>query len=114
MASWGFLWGSAGKECACNVGHLGSIPGLGRSPREGKGYPLLRIPWTVQATVLQRISTSELLPLSLFGNSSISNDEYGKQSFDRAPESLSNYTEDELRKIMHISMLVMLLQTLWL
>ena len=25
---------------ACNVGDLGSIPGLGRSPEEGKGYPL--------------------------------------------------------------------------
>ena len=35
------LWcGSAGKESTCNVGDLGSIPGLGRSPREGKGYPL--------------------------------------------------------------------------
>ena len=34
----GFPYGSAGKESACNVGHLGSIPGLGRSPREGKGY----------------------------------------------------------------------------
>ena len=31
---------SAGKEFACNVGDLGSIPGLGRSPGEGKGYPL--------------------------------------------------------------------------
>ena len=28
------------KESACNVGDLGSIPGLGRSPGEGKGYPL--------------------------------------------------------------------------
>ena len=32
--------GSAGKESACNVGHLGSILGSGRSPGEGKGYPL--------------------------------------------------------------------------
>ena len=32
--------GSAGKESACNVGDLGSIPGLGRSPREGKDYPI--------------------------------------------------------------------------
>ena len=31
---------SAGKESACNAGDLGSIPGLGRSPGEGKGYPL--------------------------------------------------------------------------
>ena len=30
---------TAGKESACNVGDVGSIPGLGRSPGEGKGYP---------------------------------------------------------------------------
>ena len=36
----GFHCGSAGKESACNVGDLGSIPGLGRSPGEGKSYPL--------------------------------------------------------------------------
>ena len=35
----GFLCGSAGKESACSVGALGSIPGLGRSPEKGKGYP---------------------------------------------------------------------------
>ena len=35
-----FPWGSAGKESACNAGDLGSIPGSGRSPGEGKGYPL--------------------------------------------------------------------------
>ena len=32
--------GSDGKESACNVGDLGSIPGSGRFPREGNGYPL--------------------------------------------------------------------------
>ena len=36
----GFPGGSAGEESACSVGDLGSIPGLGRSPGEGKGYPL--------------------------------------------------------------------------
>ena len=36
---WGFPGGSAGKESALNVGDLGSIPGLGRSPGEGNGYP---------------------------------------------------------------------------
>ena len=36
----GLPCGSAGKESACNVGDLGLIPGLGRSPGEGKGYPL--------------------------------------------------------------------------
>ena len=34
-----FPCGSAGKESACNVGDLGSILGLGKSPGEGKGYP---------------------------------------------------------------------------
>ena len=32
--------GSAGKESTCNAGDLVSIPGLGRSPGEGKSYPL--------------------------------------------------------------------------
>ena len=36
----GFPCGLAGKESSCNVGDLGSIPGLGKSPGEGKGYPL--------------------------------------------------------------------------
>ena len=35
----GFPCGSAGKESTCNVGDLGSITGLERSPGEGKGYP---------------------------------------------------------------------------
>ena len=37
---WGVPDGSAGKESACNAGDLGSIPGLGRTPGEGNGYPL--------------------------------------------------------------------------
>ena len=36
----GFPCGSAGKESTCNAGNLGSIPGLGGSPGEGKGHPL--------------------------------------------------------------------------
>ena len=35
----GFPCGSASQESACNAGDLGSIPGLGRSTGEGKGYP---------------------------------------------------------------------------
>ena len=35
-----FPGGSAGKESTCKAGDLGSIPGLGRSPGEGKGNPL--------------------------------------------------------------------------
>ena len=36
----GFPCGSAGKQSSCNVEDLGSICGLGRSPGEGKDYPL--------------------------------------------------------------------------
>ena len=66
----GLSCGSAGKECACNVGDRGSITGLGRFPGEGKGYPPpvfwpeefhgLYIPWgckesdmTEQSSLLQ-------------------------------------------------------------
>ena len=35
-----YICGLAGKEAACNAGDLASIAGLGRSPGEGKGYPL--------------------------------------------------------------------------
>ena len=40
----GFPGSSVGKEFACNAGDPSSIPGLGRSPREGKGY-LLQYSW---------------------------------------------------------------------
>ena len=45
---WGFSGGSNSNESAHNAGDLGSIPGLGRSPRGGNGYSLqyscLKIP----------------------------------------------------------------------
>ena len=40
IALWGLHCVSDGKESACNVGNLDSIPRLGRFPREGNGYPL--------------------------------------------------------------------------
>ena len=55
----GFPCGSAGKESAYNAGDLGSIPGLGRSPGEGKGYPLqdscLKNSMAIQSMELQRV-----------------------------------------------------------
>jgi len=36
----GFTGGSDSKESTCNVGDLGSVPGLGRSPGGGHGNPL--------------------------------------------------------------------------
>ena len=60
----GFLHGSGGKESACNVGDMGSIPRSGRSPGEGHGNPLQysclenpmdRGAWWVQSMGLQRV-----------------------------------------------------------
>ena len=54
--SWASLGGSAGKESACNVGDLGSIPGLEKSPGEGKAAHssilAWRIPWSKSGTRL--------------------------------------------------------------
>ena len=47
----GFPRSSAGKNSACNVGDLGSIPGLGRSPGEGKGYHSIILDWRISWTV---------------------------------------------------------------
>jgi len=38
--TWGFPYGSAGKESVCSTGDPGSIPGLGRSPGDGNDNPL--------------------------------------------------------------------------
>ena len=40
MMYMGFPGSSDGKDSACNAGDLGSIPGSGRSPREGNRNPL--------------------------------------------------------------------------
>ena len=65
----GFPGGSAGKESACNAGDLGSIPGLGRSPGEEKGYPnpwVGKIPWR-----RERLPTSVSWPGEFHGYSSL-------------------------------------------
>ena len=53
----GFPGGSAGEESACNAGDLGSIPRLGRSPGEGKGYPL-QYSWASLAAQLVKNPTA--------------------------------------------------------
>ena len=67
----GFPGGSAREESACNVGDLGSVPGLERPPGEGKAYPLqdsglekfheLCSPWG-----RKELDKTEWLSLSLF------------------------------------------------
>ena len=56
---WGFPGGSAGKEPAYSVGYLGSIPRLGRSLEEGKGYPLQYFgPETIQGVLYYNMISS--------------------------------------------------------
>ena len=45
--SWASLVAQMAKESTCNVGDLGLIPGLGRSPREGNSILAWSIPWIV-------------------------------------------------------------------
>ena len=62
----GFPGGSDSKESACNAGDRGLIPGLGRSPGEGKGYPLqysglensMDYPWGRQESDTEQLSLS--------------------------------------------------------
>ena len=64
----GFLGGSDSKESACIVGDLGWIPGLGRSPEKGKGYPLIFWPGEFHALYspwgCKESDTTEQLSLS--------------------------------------------------
>ena len=63
----GFPGGSADKESTCTVGDLDSVPGSGRSPGEGKGYPLLILAWRAPWTGLtKRWTRTERLSLSLW------------------------------------------------
>ena len=65
MKWYGFTCSSVGKGSACSAGDLGSIPGLGRSPGEGKGNPLqyscLESPWTEKPGGLQSMGSREWL-----------------------------------------------------
>ena len=65
----GFPCASAGKESACNAGDLDSIPGFGRSPGEGKGYPIqysgLENSMDYSPWVYKESDTTEQLSLSV-------------------------------------------------
>ena len=75
-------WGFPGKESACNAGDPGSIPGLGRSPGEGIGYPLqyswaslvaqmVKNPPAMQETWGQSLSWEDSLEKGMATHSSI-------------------------------------------
>ena len=60
----GFTGGSDGKASACNAGDLVSIPGSGRSPGEGYGYPIqyscLENSWTEESGRLQSMGSQRI------------------------------------------------------
>ena len=64
MSLFGFPGDSDGKESACNAGNPGSVPGSGRSPGAGNGYPLqyscLENPMDRQAGRLQSIGSQKV------------------------------------------------------
>ena len=71
----GFPGGSVGKESDCNAGDPGSIPGLERSPGEGKGNPLQysslensmdRGTWKAPVHGITELDITETLTLSLY------------------------------------------------
>ena len=71
---------SVAKESTCNEGDLGSIPGLGRSPGEGKGYPLqysglensMNSPWGCkESDMTERLSLSLYFTYKKLMNSSL-------------------------------------------
>ena len=51
---------SDSKASACNAGDLGSIPKLGRSPGEGNGNPLRKIPWMEEPGRLQSMGSQRV------------------------------------------------------
>ena len=67
---YGFLWWLSGKESACNAGDPGSIPGLGRSPREGmathSSILAWKIPYTEEPSRLQSMGSQSQTQLSAF------------------------------------------------
>ena len=57
--SLGFPYGSAGKESACNAGDLGLIPGLGRSPGEGKATHSSILAWRIPWIIVHGVAKSQ-------------------------------------------------------
>ena len=56
----GFPDSSVGKESVCNARDPSSIPGLGRSPGEGKGYPLQYSALeTIMNCIVHRVTKSQ-------------------------------------------------------
>ena len=74
----GFPSGSDGKDSACNAGDPRSIPGLGRSSGEGRGYPFLyslmdRGAWWTTVHGVAESDITEWLTVNTYGLLKITN-----------------------------------------
>ena len=74
----GFPCGSAGKESPCNVGDLGLIPGLERSPGEGKGYPLQYSGLENSMKSLEQLSLHRVNLFTDLGTGLVAMDSFGR------------------------------------
>ena len=63
----GFPDSSVGKESVCNAGDPGSIPGLGRSPGEGIGYPPQYSYASLVAQLVKNVSAMQETPVQFLG-----------------------------------------------
>ena len=63
----GFPGSSAGKESTCNARDPGLIPGLGRSPREGIGYPLYYSWTSLVAQLVKNPPAMQETPIRFLG-----------------------------------------------
>ena len=63
----GFPDNSVDKESACNAGYPGLIPGLGRSTREGIGYPLQYSWASLVAQLVKDLPAMQETPVQFFG-----------------------------------------------
>ena len=63
----GFAGSSGGKESACNAGDSGLIPGLGRSPREGIGYPIQYFGASLGSQMVKNPPAMQKIPVQFLG-----------------------------------------------
>ena len=63
----GFPGSLTGKESACNAGDPGSVPGSGRSPGEGIGYPLQYSWASLVAQLVKNLPAVQKTPVQFLG-----------------------------------------------
>ena len=64
---WASMVAQLGKESTCNAGEPGSIPGSGRSPGEGIGYPLQYSWASLVAQLVKNLPAMQETPIQFLG-----------------------------------------------